>query len=84
MRFATNCLDPILKGRSPFHGPQPQRKSLVNSRRSQLTQVHLKVNFTFMENPDFDQLLKGCNDAVDHWSMPSTPKNRSRQKVTPW
>jgi hypothetical protein len=32
-----------------------------------LTPVHLKAKFTFMANPDFDQLLKSYREAVDHW-----------------
>jgi len=32
-----------------------------------LTPVHTEAKFTFMENPDFDQLLKSYRDAVDHW-----------------
>jgi hypothetical protein len=32
-----------------------------------LTPVRPKAKFTFMENLDFDQLLKSYRDAVDHW-----------------
>jgi hypothetical protein len=32
-----------------------------------LTRVRLKAKFTFMENLDFDQLLKSYKEAVDHW-----------------
>jgi hypothetical protein len=45
----------------------PLRKSLMKSWPSPLTPVHLKFKFTFMENPDFDQLLKSYREAVDHW-----------------
>jgi len=34
---------------------------------SPLTPVYLEAKFTFMENPDFDQLLKSYKEAVDHW-----------------
>jgi len=32
-----------------------------------LTPNHLEAKFTFMQNPDFDQLLKSYNEAVDRW-----------------
>ena len=32
-----------------------------------MTPNHLKAKFTFMQNPDFDQLLKSYNEAVDRW-----------------
>jgi hypothetical protein len=45
----------------------PLRKSLMKSRPSPLTPLHPKFKFTFMENPNFDQLLKSYREAVDHW-----------------
>jgi hypothetical protein len=45
----------------------PLHKSLMKSWPSPLTLLHPKVKFTFMENPDFDQLLKSYRDAVDDW-----------------
>jgi hypothetical protein len=39
----------------------------MKSGPSPLTLVRLKVKFTFMENLDFDQLLKSYREAVDHW-----------------
>ncbi|MGD0739542.1 MAG: hypothetical protein ABR957_08100 [Terracidiphilus sp.] len=39
----------------------------MKSRPTPLTPDHLKAKFTFMENPDFDQLLKSYREAVDHW-----------------
>jgi hypothetical protein len=45
----------------------PLCKSLMKSWPSPLTPLHLKAKFTFMENPDFDQLLKSYMEAVDHW-----------------
>jgi hypothetical protein len=46
---------------------RPGRKSLMKTWLSPLTPVYLEAKFTFMENPDFDQLLKSYKEAVDHW-----------------
>lgn len=39
----------------------------MKSRPSPLTRVRLKAKFTFMENLDFDRLLKSYREAVDRW-----------------
>ena len=39
----------------------------MKSWSSPLTPVHRKAKFTFMQNPDFDRLLKSYKDAVDNW-----------------
>jgi hypothetical protein len=50
-----------------FRGLARPRESSVKSLLSRLTRRRFNSKFTFMDNPDFDQLLRSYKQAVDRW-----------------